>query len=1343
MAFQTSVLRDGEWVTQTIDLQTVLKANTAAKPARPRPQKHTKCGIITRTVVESPVAHHILPCRLRSLQHADVAFVGDRFVQIRELRNDGQLQDIIHKNDFGDRIRNAKVIGSLPDSLILNREDVLSTHGVEAGDDGDIDMLHTDSSIPTSSRSSPGLAPQMLLVVLECGDCIFMVLRTRSDGRLEFVTSQVELPNVQMSYPGFHLAVDPSSRYVAVGCSESLFMVYELESREVLNRRYRRNEPLNPVKKRGPRPVNGLIHKMDFLFPRREDDYHIILLLIIVAQGMSKMVVYEWEAGDDLGAVLGEEKKGHRLPQEHQMPLLLIPLMVGTAFFAVYPESIAVGKDVLIGPPSFDTFQVTRMPPSKFHHGRGNPLWSTWTRPFRLAQFNKDWLYLAREDGVVVVLDIDSDSILNASQVVKEFECNISTAFCALFDQFADILIMGGDSGPGAVWQVLARQESVKLGVIPNWSPAVDFLTTDEFSKWNQGTSSRGNLMIPWETQTRHTYTPPDRIFAACGRGVTGTITEYRHGYQANIGLYFDCEPTTTAAWLLPIDAYSVSAGYYLLASMPDRSTILQLPSDLSEVDEPPADQVAFDLSSRTIAASRALEGAIVQVTENFIVCVSPEHSVRTLHRDLIRSDQTAVSHADILNEFVVLSTGSFANSSIHLLRILPDMSISAIRSFPVEGEVTCLSFATLSGLRQVFAGLWNEGVPSLAKFSLDGLDSGRLETVPIEIDALDSQSRPVANEGQPDSMGSSLEAFTSVAPLDLGHSHVIVFGTRNGEVLTMFLNDPELPPLIKMEKFGLTPATVCAANFNEQECALVCCDSALFIFTNFDAAKTKSFKDKSRVWPVHALDASQPTPPIHSVKVLESHITEDRTHLPILMAAGPHILMASVLPRPRPVPWCIPLFGTPLKVIHSHQLECLVVAVGIKDRTVLKFLDVDTGEEVSTPINRQGEQVEAIQGLDRIGDTILGLSEWIYQRESHTWAFVLVSTGQGELLVISTEKLPPPANGSPARVRYRTQYRKRVSQPIHSVIGHADGLIYCVGSTIKWDILDLAEKKLRPWRSFDMSTPVTTMRVVNERIVALTSQDSISIINPGANSTHGEMMLEHADPKSRPAMHMIELSGEKDGSGSSIMLLCDRASGVAGLWVPWQQPGRNCEVVFEADLPASVRRFRRGRTRPAWLRADRAPRYGALPSTVDGAEIIGLCLDGSLQHFTLINMEAWAVLRLVQNLALQSPTLCPFTYDMGGGDDGNNALLDTRQAAGSGGYEMHIDGDLMQLCLERRALAELFAKQLDMDKLGELLSALDDGALTEGITRGSFGSGDKYLEVVYDIMQYYLSPIM
>jgi hypothetical protein len=77
MAFQTNVFRGGEWVTETVDLQSFLKSQAASKgPAKEPLLKPPRCGLLTRTVVESPVINSILPVRLRSPQNNDVAFVG-------------------------------------------------------------------------------------------------------------------------------------------------------------------------------------------------------------------------------------------------------------------------------------------------------------------------------------------------------------------------------------------------------------------------------------------------------------------------------------------------------------------------------------------------------------------------------------------------------------------------------------------------------------------------------------------------------------------------------------------------------------------------------------------------------------------------------------------------------------------------------------------------------------------------------------------------------------------------------------------------------------------------------------------------------------------------------------------------------------------------------------------------------------------------------------------------------------------------------------------------------------------------------------------------------------------
>ena len=76
--FQTNVFRDGQWHTETISTQQALDATAKLDASRVADTQANppQCGILTRTVVPSPVAHWILPIRIRSRSQIDVAFVG-------------------------------------------------------------------------------------------------------------------------------------------------------------------------------------------------------------------------------------------------------------------------------------------------------------------------------------------------------------------------------------------------------------------------------------------------------------------------------------------------------------------------------------------------------------------------------------------------------------------------------------------------------------------------------------------------------------------------------------------------------------------------------------------------------------------------------------------------------------------------------------------------------------------------------------------------------------------------------------------------------------------------------------------------------------------------------------------------------------------------------------------------------------------------------------------------------------------------------------------------------------------------------------------------------------------
>ena len=128
MAFQTSVLRDGEWVTETVNFHAALQhASAAAAASAPGPTLDTQapppvCGILSRTVVESPIVHWVLPVRLRSKAHNDIAFIGVSILTSLLPRSPAYSR----RRDcpvLGRRANNLSYCASHPQALALNSSD--------------------------------------------------------------------------------------------------------------------------------------------------------------------------------------------------------------------------------------------------------------------------------------------------------------------------------------------------------------------------------------------------------------------------------------------------------------------------------------------------------------------------------------------------------------------------------------------------------------------------------------------------------------------------------------------------------------------------------------------------------------------------------------------------------------------------------------------------------------------------------------------------------------------------------------------------------------------------------------------------------------------------------------------------------------------------------------------------------------------------------------------------------------------------------------------------------------------------------------------------------------------
>lgn len=78
MSLQTYVLEDDQWVSRTVSADELLRENSTArrKTGRQSLSKPPTYGLLTKTVIESPIIRWVLPVQLRSARYNDVALIG-------------------------------------------------------------------------------------------------------------------------------------------------------------------------------------------------------------------------------------------------------------------------------------------------------------------------------------------------------------------------------------------------------------------------------------------------------------------------------------------------------------------------------------------------------------------------------------------------------------------------------------------------------------------------------------------------------------------------------------------------------------------------------------------------------------------------------------------------------------------------------------------------------------------------------------------------------------------------------------------------------------------------------------------------------------------------------------------------------------------------------------------------------------------------------------------------------------------------------------------------------------------------------------------------------------------
>jgi hypothetical protein len=293
---QNFVLVDNEWVSRPLDVYQLMAqardSDTDMPEATIRPPVQVpELGILSRTLLTSPLFRAIRPANIRHKDFNDIVLVGEDAIQLKEIHRYGHLRHVATKSDFKGRILAARVFGgpravpvslgsSLPRKQTLNRERRSIT-----GDEG------------------LTLPPEVMVLTLTSRTLMFLWARHAPTGAVSFSQRIVRLPAgiSQFDRFGTFLAIDPKCRAIAVAAPESRFILYKTKSMQEWRKDFRNGHDSSPIEEERIIHIEGRIMHMEFLSSAaRQDDFHVVLLFVIVLHGKTKITCFDWDCREDL-----------------------------------------------------------------------------------------------------------------------------------------------------------------------------------------------------------------------------------------------------------------------------------------------------------------------------------------------------------------------------------------------------------------------------------------------------------------------------------------------------------------------------------------------------------------------------------------------------------------------------------------------------------------------------------------------------------------------------------------------------------------------------------------------------------------------------------------------------------------------------------------------------------------------------------------------------------------------------------------------------------------------------------------------------------------------------------
>ncbi|KAK2758182.1 hypothetical protein FQN54_004026 [Arachnomyces sp. PD_36] len=1302
MSLQTTYLANGTWTTRRVDISELLNdTRDPQRVARPNVALSVKepppiIGMLSQTIIQSPIAQWVLPARLRHQDKQDVVFVGDNFIQIRESVGSGHLEDVATKADFDTKIISVGVIN-------LHEEPSLEAQ-IKQGSGRAAQEPKEDGDLP----------PQMLVLALNTKELVFVYATESIDGRVDFVHTRRPLP-ADVSLPeqyGRHIAVDPRSRAIAVSASQDYFGVFSLKPQRML-RAEMRSGNMNPIWEERFFRVDGDILKMEFLYPTPGED-RMVLLLFVSKELRTYMVCYDW---DITGGIRNSRPKVIRrqLPLDEGMSPILVPLRKPASFLLIASTNIVIYNDIT--DPTHARKRPHRYPmkPPGAEDPHRSLLWTQWARPVRnwLYSRNNDGIYLCREDSKILYLEVGNQGEVNLQHEVGSLNCDIDTGFTILDRGFegGDLLVVAGSMGDGGVFVEDARQPPRCIQSITNWAPVLDSVLLGPGNPEDTSESEKADFS-------------GDRIFACHGPTFgRGAITELRHGLQARIGLMLELQdPSSILSLWVVTDAGSGGALFF--SSMPDCSLVIYMPDDAQgEIRAIDGDLLGADLNTPTLAAGSTPEGVIIQVTSSAIHLSvygvsSPRISEKCEGGEQIIAAATAgnmslVAVAVRRDDAVHVRVGRVGISA-------ESLQFNAIgQPLGLPYEPITLSIEILDYVPTIFIGT-REG-KILATF----VDIERGFGPLVEQDI-------ILEEGSIESKTCESLALISTSGNRAAEKRSLLCGLRSGNLVVFNIKrgfETGLMELkqVKRRKIGETTVRLRRAG-NQNKSAIFACGDGFWSIAHVEDPESSQYI-LEKVWITDHNNPSYLQSAVDVFTCVDSHPYSKPGTLDgsLVCIVGDQLLVCTLENTTKSVPRRIPIPGSPNRMIYSKYLKTLVIGYtyseesesnGIIRRCVrprIDFIDPDSPPGLAFTVDISDDEGEETPGnqLPRptgsAGERITAIADWNSTDGKNNYHMIVVGTTRpvdlkrGRLVYITARRHP-----DDLKIHSTVKHAHLYEEPIRAITPYGQcSLVVTTGKEVILQKFDIAEKRWRRVDRYHLESPGISVSVREPFIYVSTSRESLVALKV----TEDKISLYSTDPMQRGGLHHTLLHGDYP-----ITMTSNRGGTIVGLSEMDITPkDKTSFPVFKVDMPHSSVRL---------LQSTQAP------AIKDSHGIYGTALGGSVYRFTTLKEHEWRLLRFLQNVCMIDPIVCPFSPRLK-----SKAVNNVEPSTIKPDF-LHVNGDILSRLTYRGIsyFKEMIARE-DSSRCTTDIGEDEDEAELIGSNEGGISKPERFAELVPPVL--------